>query len=122
MVTSKYFSEREFNRCSPSCSLQDMKQEAMDKFDRVREIAGIPLVINCAYRSAEWDKKKGRSGNSAHTKGVALDIRCNSSANRMKIVSAMVEAGCRRIGIGNGFIHADFATDLPQDVMFTYYE
>lgn len=121
MITSKYFSEKEFQNCSPSCSLQNMKQEAMDKFDKAREKAGIPLVINCAYRSPEWDKKKGRSGNSAHTEGAALDIKCNTSETRLKIVRALLEVGCCRIGIGNGFVHADFSKKLPQNVIFTYY-
>lgn len=94
----------------------------MDKFDEVREKANIPLVINCAYRSKEWDKSKGRSRISAHTKGVALDIRCNNTQTRMKIVRALIEVGCRRIGIGKTFVHADFDETLPQDVIFDYYE
>lgn len=45
MITSKYFKEEEFNRCSPSCSLQDMKQTTISKLDTAREIAGIPFVL-----------------------------------------------------------------------------
>lgn len=122
IIRSRYFAEREFQRCSPSCSLQDMTQEAMDAFDAVRERAGIPLVINCAFRSQEWEKARGRSGNSAHTKGVALDIRANSSATRMNIVSAALAEGITRIGIGNGFVHLDIDNTLPQGVMWHYYE
>lgn len=99
-----------------------MNQQAMNLFDLAREIAGIPFVINCAYRSSEWDKKKGRSGNSAHTKGTALDIKATTSQSRMKVVKALLDVGCRRIGIGKTFVHADFDNDLPQDVMFDYYE
>ena len=58
MVTSKYFSEGEFNRCSPSCSLQDMKQTTMSKLDTAREIAGIPFVLTSAYRSPAHDRGK----------------------------------------------------------------
>lgn len=122
IIRSRYFAEREFQRCSPSCSLQNMTQEAMDAFDAVRERAGIPLVINCAFRSREWDKARGRSGNSAHTKGVALDIRANSSATRMKIVSAALAEGITRIGIGQGFVHLDIDDTLAQGVMWHYYE
>lgn len=122
MITSEYFAEEEFQRCSPSCSLQDMTQEAMDVFDAVRRRAGIPLVINCAYRSPEWDRRQGRSGNSAHTKGVALDIRANSSATRMKIVTVALAEGVTRIGIGKGFVHLDIDDTLPQGVMWHYYE
>lgn len=122
MIKSRYFSEKEFKRCNPPCSLQDMDANAMAMFDRVRELAGIPLVINSAYRSTDWEKKQGRSGNSAHTRGLALDIRCTSSANRYKILEALFEVGCQRIGVGRTFVHADFDKELPQNVVWDYYE
>ena len=87
MITAKYFSEGEFKRCTPSCSLQDMKQDTMNMLDRAREAAGIPFKLNCAYRSVAWDLSKGRSGNSAHTRGRAVDIAANNSATRMKVVT-----------------------------------
>lgn len=122
MVKSKHFSESEFKRCDPPCSLQDMSQALMDKLDSAREAACIPFVLNCAYRSVSWDKSKGRSGNSAHTRGLAVDIRCNTSANRFKIVAALLSVGFNRIGIGKSFVHADVDSSLAQDVMFDYYE
>lgn len=117
---AKYFTEKEFNKCFPSCSISDMDSEFMELLDKLRETAGIPLVINCAYRSKEWDKKKGRSGNSAHTKGVAVDIRCNDSSNRFKIIKAAVELRIPRIGIDSSFIHIDNDPTLPQNVIWTY--
>lgn len=90
--------------------------------DRVREKAGIPLVMNCAYRSREWDLAKGRSGNSAHTRRKAMDIRCFSSATRFKIVKAALECGITRIGIGKTFVHLDNDSSLTQNVIFDYYE
>lgn len=90
--------------------------------DAVREEAGIPLVLNCAYRSKEHDKSKGRSGNSAHTKGLAVDIRCNSSATRMKIIKAALTVGISRIGIGKNYIHLDTDSSLPKNVIWHYYE
>lgn len=122
MITSKYFSESEFQRCTPSCSLQDMDQHTMDMFDRAREIAGIPFVIVCAYRTKAWDEARGRSGNGAHTKGYALDIRCNTNRNRWKIWNALVAAGFTRLGDGDGFVHADNDPGLPQNVIWNYYK
>ena len=78
MKTSKYFKPEEFERCNPSCSIEDMDQDFLDLLDDLREKAGTPLVLNCAYRSKEHDKAKGRSGNSAHTEGLAVDIRPQS--------------------------------------------
>lgn len=120
MVTSKYFSEGEFNRCSPSCSMQDMKQATMSKLDTAREIAGIPFVLNSAYRSKEWDRSKGRSGTGAHTLGRAVDIRCNTSRNRFKIVDALLKSGFKRVGVAKTFIHADDSGEHDQEVMWLY--
>lgn len=120
MITSKYFKESEFNRCVPSCTLQDMNQVAMDKLDEARELAGIPFVINCAYRSKQWDLNKGRNGLSAHTSGYAVDIRCNTDKNRFKIIEALIKAGFKRIGIAKTFIHADCSPSHSQEVSWLY--
>lgn len=120
MIKSRHFSESEFQRCSPSCSLQDMNQGTMNRFDTVRDLAGIPLVINSAYRSKEWDKAKGRSGTGAHTLGRAIDIRCNTEINRFKIVSALIKAGFMRIGIAKTYIHADDSPDHSQEIIWLY--
>ena len=58
MKTSKYFKPEEFERCNPSCSIEDMDQDFLNLLDDLREKAGIPLVLNCAYRSKEHDKPK----------------------------------------------------------------
>ena len=118
---SKYFKASEFKRCDPPCDISQMDAEFLDILDHIREDAGIPLVLNCAYRSKAHDLAKGRSGNSAHTRGLAVDIRCTSSANRMKIVRAALENHISRIGIGKTFVHIDNDPSLHQGVMFDYY-
>ncbi len=120
MVTSKYFNEKEFNMCIPSCSLQDMKQCTMSKLDTAREIAGIPFVLNSAYRSSQWDKSKGRSGTGAHTLGRAVDIRCNTNSNRYKVIDALLKAGFKRIGVASSFIHADDSDTHTQQIIWMY--
>ena len=120
MIASKYFEEEEFSRCSPACSLQDMKQTTMSKLDTAREIASIPFVLTSAYRSPEHDKSKGRSGTGAHTLGWAVDIKCNTSRNRSLIVSALLKAGFKRIGIDKSFIHACDSETHDQGFMWVY--
>ena len=122
MITAKHFSEAEFKRCTPACSLQNMDQNFINTLDKLREAAGIPLVLNCAYRSKQWDLSKGRNGNSAHTRGKAADIRCNASDTRMKIVKAALAVGIKRIGIGKNYVHVDTDASLPQNVVWHYYE
>lgn len=119
---SKYFKPAEFNRCSPSCSIEDMDADFLALLDKVREDAGIPLVLTCAYRSKSYDKAKGRSGNSAHTKGKGADIKALSNQTRMKIVQAALKNGITRIGIGKTFVHIDNDKSLPQGCMWDYYE
>ena len=121
MIKSKYFKEKEFAACVPSCSLQDMQQHTMDKLDAARGLAGIPFVLNSAYRSPEWEKSKGRTGTGAHTAGCAVDIRCNASANRFKIVQACLLAGFTRIGIGKNYVHVDDDPAKPEQVIWHYY-
>ena len=99
-----------------------MKQDTMDKLDKAREIAGIPFVLNSAYRSVKWEKDHKRTGSGSHTKGRAVDIRCNSDANRMKIVRACIEVGFTRIGIGKTYIHVDDDPTKTQNVMWHYYD
>ena len=120
MITAKYFRESEFRACVPSCSLQDMQQDTMNMLDMARQMAGIPFVLTSAYRTRHWDLNKGRSGNGAHTRGTAVDIRCNSDSNRYKIINALLAAGFCRIGVAKNYIHADNDVKLTQCVIWTY--
>lgn len=122
MITSKFFKEAEFQRCSPSCSLQDMEQGFMDMLDKAREYAGVPFVLNSAYRSPAWEKSKGRSGDGAHPHRVGVDVRALDSVTRFKIVAGALKAGFRRIGIGKSYVHLDNDPTKPQGVMWHYYE
>lgn len=118
---SKYFSASEFKRCSPSCSISDMDASFLALLDKVREKAGIPLVLNSAYRSPAWEIRQGRSGTGAHTLGQAVDIRCNTSQNRYKIVAAAIACGITRIGIGKTYVHLDASKAHAQRVIWDYY-
>ena len=103
----KYFDWRDFERCTPRCNERQMDSLFMHKLDRAREKAGVPFILNSAYRSVKWEKALGRNGTSSHTKGVAVDIRCVTSSDRLKMISALLEVGFTRIGIYNTFIHVD---------------
>lgn len=118
---SKYFKDSEFRACVPSCRIKDMDAGFLSLLDRVREEVGGPLVLSCAYRSREYDLQKGRTGNSAHTRGLAVDIVCKDSNLRYRIVQACVKLGVQRIGIGATFVHIDADPSLPHPVLFHYY-
>lgn len=120
MKKAQFFNESEFQRCTPSCSLQDMRQGTLDRLDAARALAEIPFVLNSAVRSKAWELSKGRTGTSSHVGGYAVDIRCNTDRNRFLIVRALIEAGFTRIGIAKTYIHADDDPNKSQQVTWLY--
>lgn len=107
MSEYKFFTEEEFNRLTPQCSLSDMDSEFMKRLDVARYLAGFPFVLNCAYRNKSWEKAHNRSGDSFHCKGQAVDIRCGDGKKRALIVYSCWLAGLKGIGIYPTFIHVD---------------
>lgn len=107
----KYFKDNEFNRCNPPCSLSDMNSDFMARLDMARDVAKVPFVLSSAYRSVEYEKKHNRPGTSSHCLGLAVDIKCRSSFERVKIISSLISVGFRRIGISRNFIHVDLDTN-----------
>ena len=106
---SKYFKEIEDN----------MSKEFLFVLDEAREFAGIPFIINSAYRSPEHPLSI-KNPNSSHIKGLAVDIKATDSKTRFKIVKALIEVGFTRIGIADTFIHVDLDLDKTQNVIWTY--
>lgn len=44
------------------------------KINEFRKECGIPMLPTSYYRPVEYEKQKGRSGNSEHTRGTACDF------------------------------------------------
>ncbi|MFR7875526.1 MAG: hypothetical protein ACLU4J_03490 [Butyricimonas paravirosa] len=70
MITSKYFKEDEFNRCSPSCSLQD-ETNNYSKLDTAGS-GGDTIRADLGLSFPDMTDQ-GRSDR-AHTIGRAIDI------------------------------------------------
>lgn len=120
MYKSKYFKDAEFEACSPHCLREQINDESLQRLDRAREIASTAFVLSSAYRSPDFERKKGRSGKGAHTEGRAFDIRCSDSSKRWCIVFGALAAGFKRIGIAKNFIHLDDSPNLPYPVIWLY--
>jgi len=118
-MKSRYFTQKEF-KCQERDCFDKMNKSLIDMLDVARELAGVPFKITSSWRSPEWNAEIGGSPNSAHLRGNAVDIACDSSCNRMVIVDALIIAGFNRIGVGKTFIHVDIDELLPQDVMWLY--
>lgn len=106
---SKYFKEIESN----------MDKKFLFVLDEAREFAGIPFIINSAYRSPDHPESI-KNPTSSHIKGLAVDIKATDSVTRFKIVEALVSVGFTRIGIADTFIHVDLDFDKTQNVIWTY--
>ena len=89
------------------------------KLDEAREFAGIPFIINSAYRSPEHPESI-KNPTSSHIKGLAVDISVKDSVTRFKVLNALIEVGFSRIGVAGTFIHVDLDLDKSQNVIWTY--
>ena len=106
---SKYFKEIEAN----------MNKDFLFVLDEAREFAGIPFIINSAYRSPNHPLSV-KNPSSSHIKGLAVDIKATDNATRFKIVEALISVGFTRIGIADTFVHVDLDFDKRQNIIWTY--
>lgn len=110
----EYFVPEEFESCFPPCKMSQMSDRLLEMLDLARRIYGRPIIINSAYRSKEYELSRGRTGTSSHVSGLAVDIRCMNSVDRLDLIAALLSAGFRRIGISRNFVHVDIDPDKVQ--------
>ena len=106
---SKYFKNIE----------EGMNVEFLAKLDKAREFAGIPFIINSAYRGPEHPESI-KNPTSSHIKGLAVDVSVRDSVTRFKVLNALIAVGFNRIGVAGTFIHVDLDLDKSQNVIWTY--
>ena len=103
----KYFTLDEFDCPSLPNSGKNMDSSFLAKLEEAREIAGIPFKITSGYRTKTHNEEVGGVPNSSHLIGVASDIAVSGGADRYIILSALIKAGFKRIGVAKTFIHCD---------------
>jgi len=122
----KYFDISEFDSPDLPGSGINMDASFLQLIDECRETAGIPFKITSGYRTKEYNqslKDRGykASKNSAHLKGLAVDIAATDSVTRHKIISAALAVGINRIGVAKTFVHLDTDPEKPaQNCIWTY--
>ena len=109
---TKYFKELD--------NLDKMDKTFLLRLDEARERAGIPFIINSAYRTPEHNAKIGGKPNSSHLRGLAVDISVTNSRQRFIILNALLDVGFTRIGIADTFIHIDLDNEKSKEVIWTY--
>lgn len=116
----KYFNLEEFDCPTIEGSgAEFMDMDFVKTLNSIRHASGVPMVITSGYRDAEHNESVGGTPNSSHLKGVAADVACDNSADRIKIVAAAIAHKVRRIGIAEGFIHLDVDSD-KQPALWLY--
>lgn len=87
--------------------------DLMYKLDRARGLFGGPIVITSGYRDPLKNKEVGGVHDSAHEKGMAVDIRCADIEMQKRLIWALCVAGFHRIGAYDKHVHADTDGSKP---------
>lgn len=104
----------------PHATKSDLDISLILMLVRLEKLIGFELDYSSGFRCPECNLRAGGVKNSAHIRGLAVDIRCHTSHERFEIDNAAVSIGVRRRGIGKKIVHLDVASSLPQDVLFLY--
>jgi len=123
----KNFKPSEFDsRDLPGSGEKYMEAEMVLLCQAIRDEVGFAIHINSAFRTRKRQRQIRRSRQyksvraSAHLKGMAVDIRIESSWHRHMLLKAMYKLGVRRIGIADRFIHIDIDPLKPQECTWYY--
>jgi hypothetical protein len=117
-VKLKY--KEQFN---PPASIVANMQKLSSQLDIVAmkmKAAGYGFTITSGYRCERLNNSVGGKKNSAHVRGLAADIHFTNQAHAKELITALIAAGFKRIGLGSSFIHADIDTSLPHPACWLY--
>lgn len=106
---AKYFTDGELAcRCCSSVGT-GIDQRLQDVLDAMRETAGVPLQLSCAYRCEQHNTEVGGVPNSYHCQGIAADILIPDGFTVDDLASIAEQCGADGIGryYGDGFVHVD---------------
>lgn len=105
---SAHFSRQELAcRC---CGRLQLNQRLLDGLEVLRELAGVPVVINAGYRCPRHNQIVGGVPGSEHTHGLAADIRLPGLSLQQMYEFALQVPQFAAGGIGaydDDFLHVD---------------
>jgi zinc D-Ala-D-Ala carboxypeptidase len=87
---------------------------------QARNIMNRGVVLSSAYRCSELNRIVGGVANSEHLQGLGFDVVYSDIPHALLIAETYIGLGCKRIGLGKGFIHVGFSKTHPQNVVFAY--
>jgi len=104
----------------PHGKKEDLDFKLLVALTRLEDIIGEPLVYVSGYRCFDCNRMARGAENSAHLRGLAVDIKCVTSGQRYRIAESCYEVEIFRIGLGRTFVHVDVDALLPQKVLWEY--
>lgn len=117
MKTYKYFKLSEFS--TPGMNNGDkMDRDFVATLDSIRADFGKPMKVTSGYRTKAYNEDLIARGykasrTSSHLKGVAADIACTNSKDRIRLIEIAIKHNIRRIGVSSKFLHLDDDSDKP---------
>jgi len=119
-----YFKPEEFECKCGECArgYEDMDNDLLLMLTTARVAAGIPFILNSAFRCRTHNRNEGGLDNSAHLLGKAVDIVAVTPFQRFHILKGLLWAGFNRLIIypKQGFIHADVDDSKHQEIISIY--
>lgn len=113
---TRNFIAREF--ICPCCDAEGITDELVVKLQMAHDIYGRVMIVTSGFRCEKHNASEKVRGlkDSAHLTGLAADIRCDNSRHRFLLLSAFIQAGFKRIGIYENFIHVDVDSNKDPEV------
>jgi uncharacterized protein YcbK (DUF882 family) len=114
----KFFKENEF-ACKCGCGFNNINPQLVLALDMARRDAGVPFSVSSGCRCEKHNKRVGGVSDSAHTKGLAVDVSVANSEQRYVAVRALLRY-FTRIGVDKHFIHVDVDSEKVSPSMWVY--
>lgn len=76
------------------------------------------FIVNSGYRTLKHNMKVGGVPDSSHLRGLAADIKADTSHKKFMIIERALRLGCKRIGIYRNLVHVDLDESKPQMVIW----
>ena len=103
---SKNFKVKEFRCKDGSDTILIDVYFVQNYLQKIRDYFGVPVTINSAYRTSEWNTKCGGAKKSYHLKGMAFDIVVKGKTPQ-EIAKYAQSLGINGIIRYNTFVHID---------------
>jgi zinc D-Ala-D-Ala carboxypeptidase len=113
------FTLEEFS-CKCGCGADHIDLMLVERLQAIRNAIKEPIPISCGVRCPKHNAEVGGVPNSAHVKGLAVDIKVSDSGFRYRLLRQAFKI-FNRVEVADGpWVHLDMDPSLPQDVCFTH--